>query len=193
MRRLFVIALVAGAIVAVLRARLLTSRPGVGITNDVVNPFLLRRGLAGSGGSHLATLEHVGRRSGTRRLTPLHPIVEGDHVRFAVPLGERSEWARNVLAAGHCRLQLEDRILELDEPRLLAPRDVPGIGRLFGVLTDWLGWRYLVVRRFDEHPGELEPEAAADGVTGPTSPVPTPSMPVEGESTAAAPMSPATA
>ena len=31
------------------------------------------------------------------------------------PLGDHSEWARNVLAAGHCRLQLRDVVYELDD------------------------------------------------------------------------------
>ena len=163
MRRLVVLATVVAGLVVIVRNLVRTSRVGAGLVNRVVNPVLLGRGLVGSGSSHLATLEHVGRRSGMRRLTPLHPIVQGDSVRFAVPLGDRSEWARNVLAAGHCRVQLEDRILELDEPRLLDPADVGGLGRLLAGVTAWLGWKYLVLHRFGDHPGRLEPGEVAAG------------------------------
>jgi deazaflavin-dependent oxidoreductase (nitroreductase family) len=167
MRRLLLLAFVLGTFAAVVRSRLLVSRPGAGLTNDLVNPFLMSRRLVGSGGSHLATLEHVGRRSGTRRLTPLHPILQPGGVRFAVPLGDRSEWARNVVAAGHCRIQLGDRIQELDEPRLLEPADVDGIDPVTSAITGWLGWRYLVLRRFDEHPGSLAITTPVPGMTEP--------------------------
>ena len=163
MRRMVVLETLVATLVVIGRNVLQSSRVGAGFVNRVVNPLLLGRGLVGSGGSHLATLEHVGRRSGVRRVTPLHPIVQGESVRFAVPLGDRSEWARNVLAAGHCRVQLEDRIIELDEPRLLDPADVPGLGRPLARITGWLGWRYLVLHRFADRPGRLEPSEVVAG------------------------------
>ena len=45
-------------------------RMGTAFVNSVVNPALLRRGLAGYGRSEIGTLEHLGRKSGVRRLTP---------------------------------------------------------------------------------------------------------------------------
>jgi deazaflavin-dependent oxidoreductase (nitroreductase family) len=132
------------------------TRLGAGFANDVVNPFLVRQGASGSVTSELATLEHVGRRSGTRRLTPLHAIPMEDGVRFAVPLGARSEWARNVLAAGRCRMQYRGMLVELDEPHLLAPSEVPGMGPFAARATAWLGWRYLLLRRVNEQPGGFE-------------------------------------
>ena len=56
--------------------------------NTVVNPRLLRRGLAGGGASEIGTIEHFGRRSGVRRLTPVHPEVDArrdPHPRAARP------------------------------------------------------------------------------------------------------------
>jgi deazaflavin-dependent oxidoreductase (nitroreductase family) len=133
------------------------TRIGAGFANDVVNPWLVQRGLSGSGErSEIATLEHVGRRSGTRRLTPLHVIDEADDVRFAVPLGERSEWARNVLAAGHCRMQFRDAVVELGEPRLLRPTEVTSMNPILARAAEWLGWEYLVLQRGAEQPGRLE-------------------------------------
>jgi hypothetical protein len=143
--------------VALVAAWMRYTRIGAGFANDVVNPVLVRRGLSGSGASELATLEHVGRRSGIRRLTPLHAIPTADGVRFAVPIGDRSEWARNVLAAGRCRMQYQDKLVELDEPRLLAPTQDPAMGPLLGRITECLGWKYLVLHRVAEQPGYLEP------------------------------------
>ncbi len=142
--------------VALVVAWMRDTRIGAGFANDVVNPVLVRRGLSGSGASELATLEHIGRRTGTRRLTPLHAIPTADGVRFAVPLGERSEWARNVLAAGRCRMRYQDKLVELDDPRLLLPTQDPAMHPVLGRITEWLGWRYLVLRRVAEQPGDFE-------------------------------------
>jgi hypothetical protein len=155
MRKLLVVALGLAGIVALVAAWMRYSRVGAGFANDTVNPYLIRKGFSGSGASELATLEHIGRRSGRRRLTPLHAIPTADGVRFAVPLGDRSEWARNVLAAGRCRMQFHDLLVELDEPRLLAPTAVQGMNPVVGRITEWLGWKYLALRRGAEWPGRL--------------------------------------
>jgi hypothetical protein len=72
-----------------------------------------------------------------------------DGFRIIVPVGDRSEWARNVLAAGRCRLLLGDEVLELDEPMLETPAQVPGLPRLACGLFSWLGFRYLHLRVAD--------------------------------------------
>ena len=122
MRRFVGIISVAAALVAAAGGAVIVWRrdPRVGsaFVNSVVNPRLLRRGLAGGAKSELGTLEHVGRVSGVLRLTPVHPEPTPEGFRVLVPLGPHSQWARNVIAAGHCRLQLHDVIYELDEPKL---------------------------------------------------------------------------
>jgi len=156
-RRLLVVILgfagVAGLVVVWMRC----TRIGAGLANDVVNPWLVAHRASGSGASELATLEHVGRRSGIRRLTPLHAIPTDDGVRFAVPLGDRSEWARNVVAAGRCRMQYHDMVVDLDAPRLLAPVEDSAMGPISARITGWLGWKYLTLHRIGEQPGSLEP------------------------------------
>jgi hypothetical protein len=137
-------------------------RLGSGFVNRVVDPILLERGLSGAGRSEIGTLEHVGRTTGTRRLTPVHPVATETGFRIIVPLGERSQWARNVMVAGHCRLQIHDVVHELDEPTLLQARDVPGISPVARWLGSLLGFDYLVLRSFSRAPGSLlEPPAAA--------------------------------
>ena len=128
-------------------------RAGLKWTNEVGNPWLVKHGWSGAGRSEFGTLEHYGRKSGTRHLTPVHPVPTAEGFRIVVPLAEDSQWAMNVLAAGHCRLQLHDAIHELDEPLLVEPVDV----RELSPLTRWaatrLGFKYLRLHRFAETPG----------------------------------------
>jgi hypothetical protein len=160
MRRLVLIAgalVAAGAVATVAWRR--NPRIGTRFTNEVFNPFLVGRGISGGGRSELGTLEHVGRRTGTRHLTPIHPVPTEDGFRIAVPLGPRSQWAQNVLAAGHCRMQLHDTVYELDEPVLLAAGELSEITPPAAWTLDRLGFQYLLLRRFAERPGTLD-EAA---------------------------------
>jgi len=142
-------------------------RIGTRFTNEVLNPLLVDRGISGTGRSELGTLEHAGRRTGTRHLTPIHPVPTEDGFRIAVPLGPKSEWARNVLAAGHCRMQLHDTVHELDEPVLLAAGELPEIAAPAAWILDRLGFQYLLLRRFAERPGSLEQVAEETSPTGP--------------------------
>lgn len=155
MRLPLVLALGTAGVCTLLVAWMRCTRIGAGFANDVANPYLVARGMSGSGPSELGTLEHIGRRTGTRRLTPLHAITTDGGFRFAVPLGGRSEWARNVIAAGRARMQLHDEIHELVDPVLLAPSQVPAIPLPLVWLTEALGWRYLVVRSAGAEPGSL--------------------------------------
>ena len=52
------------------------------------NPLVARCGLVGGRRSPWAFVEHVGRKSGTVRRTPILPRVSGDHV--VVPLPQRT-------------------------------------------------------------------------------------------------------
>jgi hypothetical protein len=157
MRKLLALALGIGAAIVGVAATVRYTRFGSGFANDVVNPYLVRRGISGSGPSELGTLEHVGRRTGIRRLTPLHPVRTETGFRIAVPLGERSEWAQNVVAAGHCRMQLHDVVYELDQPVVLAASELPDIAPPAAWVLDWIGAEYLLLRRFAESPGQLAP------------------------------------
>lgn len=134
-------------------------RLGTRTVNEVVNPLLVQRGIAGAGRSEIGTLEHVGRTSGTRHLTPVHPVPIEGGFRIVVPLGEQSQWVRNVVAAGHCRLHLHDTVYELDEPVRLAPSETPGIVPPVAWLMDRLGMEYLLLHTFAEHPGGFDANA----------------------------------
>jgi hypothetical protein len=118
-------------------------RAGAGLMNRVVNTWLERRDLIRASGGELALVEHVGRRTGIVRRTPIHPMPIDGGYRIIVPIGEGSEWARNVLAAGGCRLIVNDEVLQLGEPVLETPDQVPGLTRPVRALFGWLGFRYL--------------------------------------------------
>lgn len=138
-------------------------RFGAQWVNRVADPWLVRQGMVSSSKGEIGLLEHVGRTSGTVRVTPVHPVRTPDGFRIVVPLGLESQWALNVLAAGHCRVQVGEVIHELDEPRLVMPHDVEGLPQPAVQLMEWLGFRYLVLRQFAEQPGTFEvPDATPE-------------------------------
>jgi deazaflavin-dependent oxidoreductase (nitroreductase family) len=161
MRKVMFGAAAAVGLYAVARWWRANRRAGAGFVNGVIDPWLQRRGLISRSGGELGLIEHVGRTSGTVRRTPIHPMPTADGYRIIVPIGEQSQWALNVLAAGRCRLLLGDRIIELDEPVLETPADIPGLQRVVRAFFDRLGFRYLrlrtVVPAAAATPGEREP------------------------------------
>ncbi|MFC9977954.1 nitroreductase family deazaflavin-dependent oxidoreductase [Spirillospora sp. NPDC127200] len=71
-------------------------------------------------GGKWPVLVHVGRASGATYRTPLdaHP-VDGGYL-FVLVYGSRSDWVRNVLAAGGAQLLVDGREVELAAPRLIG-------------------------------------------------------------------------
>ncbi|HEX2142788.1 MAG TPA: nitroreductase family deazaflavin-dependent oxidoreductase, partial [Candidatus Limnocylindria bacterium] len=88
-------------------------------------------------------LEHVGRRSGMVRRTPLNIFPRGNGVWVvALTYGPGVQWLRNVEAAGRCRVLVRGRWLRMVEPcrfRDPARRPVPRVVRpILAVLrVDW--------------------------------------------------------
>jgi deazaflavin-dependent oxidoreductase (nitroreductase family) len=96
---------------------------------------------------------HRGRRSGTLYRTPVNVFRRGDRFVVALTYGPASDWVKNVLAAGECRLRTRGRGLYLTDPRLFhdetrrtLPRPVQAILGLVGV-TDFLELRASPARR----------------------------------------------
>jgi deazaflavin-dependent oxidoreductase (nitroreductase family) len=131
-------------------------RFGSAWVNRVVDPWLVRNGVIEGSRGEIGLLEHVGRTTGTVRVTPIHPVPTADGFRIIAPVGVESQWAKNVIAAGHCRLQVGSVVHELDEPRLVMPSEVEGLPRPATRVMDWLGFRYVVLRQFAEHEGALD-------------------------------------
>lgn len=86
------------------------------ISKRVFNPVELRRGAR-------PVLNHVGRSSGATYRTPLdaHPV--GGGYMFILVYGSRSDWVRNILAAGHARLTIDSQKSALAAPRLISGQE----------------------------------------------------------------------
>jgi deazaflavin-dependent oxidoreductase (nitroreductase family) len=81
------------------------------VTNRVTTPVLRR--LPGFGVVH-----HVGRRSGRSYRTPVNVFrVDGDYV-VALTYGAKTDWVRNVVAAGGCELEVRGHRVRCTAPRL---------------------------------------------------------------------------
>ena len=78
-------------------------------------------------------LEHVGRRTGEVRHTPMNVFRRGDHYVFALTYGPDVQWVANILAAGECRIRTRGRWVRLVDPRRFSDperRRVPWIVRI---------------------------------------------------------------
>ena len=87
------------------------------INKRVFNPLEIRRGSR-------PLLVHMGRSSGTTYRTPLdaHPLPGG--YLFIPMYGPRTDWLRNVLAAGTARVVIGGSEIELESPQLARKREV---------------------------------------------------------------------
>jgi deazaflavin-dependent oxidoreductase (nitroreductase family) len=85
------------------------------LERDYINPLVLR--LAGHG--PYANLEHVGRRTGTVRRTPLRGFVQDDVLYLGLNHGTQADWCRNVEDAGRCRVQYRGQWYACAAPRVV--------------------------------------------------------------------------
>ena len=69
-------------------------------------------------------LHHVGRSSGTRYATPIVARrIPGGFI-IPLPFGERTQWLRNLLAAGSATIRWNGRDFQVAEPRVVELDDV---------------------------------------------------------------------
>ncbi len=68
-----------------------------------------------------ALIRHRGRRSGTAYETPIAvvPTTDTSIVMIGLPWGVKTNWARNVVAAGDASLRWRGRDVELVHPRIV--------------------------------------------------------------------------
>jgi hypothetical protein len=141
------------------------------------NPAVVRLGLVGGRRSPWAYLEHVGRTTGVVYRTPVLPRIAGEYACVPLPYGMDVNWARNVRAAGHCRLQVRGTVYELDEPAVITAAEHPDLPEAF---RGWLirrGNRYLRLHLLSAAPGSLDTAAQPAEPAPPvdTTPIPEPS------------------
>ena len=76
-------------------------------------------------------IHHHGRRSGTAYATPiaLVPTVSEDLFLIGLPWGAKTNWARNVLAAGEATIAWKGRDHRATGPRLIEPAEAAALSK----------------------------------------------------------------
>jgi deazaflavin-dependent oxidoreductase (nitroreductase family) len=97
---------------------------------------------AGSKRSATAILTHVGRRSGRTYETPLGAYAYGDGFVLSLAYGSQTDWCRNVMAAGTCRLAWKGHTYELERPEIISGPEV---------MQTWPAWERIVLRTVGIH------------------------------------------
>jgi deazaflavin-dependent oxidoreductase (nitroreductase family) len=67
-----------------------------------------------------AVVEHVGRKSGRAYEVPVALITSPSQFVICLPFGRRTDWARNVLAAGGCNVRWKGAMYRVTEPRIVG-------------------------------------------------------------------------
>ena len=65
-----------------------------------------------------AQIHHVGRRTGTPYVTSVGARVQGAAVLIPLTFGNRSDWTRNVRAAGQCSVRLNGKVYQAVAPAI---------------------------------------------------------------------------
>ena len=96
-----------------------------------------------------AILRHVGRSSGRQYWTPIMVFRMPEGFVIALTYGPRTDWVRNVLAAGRATIEYRGREIEVTDPRLTNGAEarswLPGVVRI--ALRVMRVDDFLVVRR----------------------------------------------
>lgn len=85
-----------------------------------------------------AIIGHTGRASGRHYETPIMAFPTATGFVIVLTYGPKTDWIRNVLAAGGCALTYRGRTVKLVEPRVVegAPADFP-LPRLVRTILGW--------------------------------------------------------
>lgn len=109
------------------------------MNRSLTNPRVMRT--AGNAGTQTSVIEHIGRRSGKTYETPVDIIETTTRLLIALPYGARTDWLRNVLAAGSATVVSGGERISVERPAVVATADVEELIpvrtlrtlRLFGV------------------------------------------------------------
>ena len=119
----------------------------MGPMTKILNPIVAM--LAGRRHFPLAArIHHVGRRTGKPYVTSVGARVQGAAVLIPLTFGNRSDWTRNVRAAGQCTLRLNGKLYQAVEPQFIdAAHAAPLIRGAFGPVQR-LAFRLLGIQQF---------------------------------------------
>ena len=88
---------------------------------QVTRPLAMRS--AGTETSGTSIVRHVGRRSGRTYQTPVVAAEHDENVLIALPYGEGTDWAKNVLASGKATVVTQGRTYGVDQPQVIPMTD----------------------------------------------------------------------
>ena len=103
----------------------------------VANPRQMRS--AGTAGASTSVIRHRGRKSGRAYETPVAVVATDDGFVISLQFGSRTDWLRNVLAAGSATIVHEGHVYAVDRPEFIplqgvATRFSPSYQRQFRLL-----------------------------------------------------------
>lgn len=124
---------------------------------QITRPLALRS--AGGARSATSVVRHVGRRSGRSYRTPVVAVEAERSVYIALPYGERTDWAKNVLANGTADISTSGRTYAVDRPRVVPMAEVT---RFFGPKEQRLHRRFHVETAMQLYLQAGPPSGAAD-------------------------------
>ena len=96
--------------------------PIIWFSKRFMNPAQMRT--AGTPGAYAGIIRHRGRVSGAAYETPVGVVPDGDAFLVVLPYGSRTQWLRNVLAAGCATLVHEGHTYRVDRPELIPTATV---------------------------------------------------------------------
>jgi deazaflavin-dependent oxidoreductase (nitroreductase family) len=96
----------------------------------------------------IARVHHVGRRSGKAYVTSTGAGFAGNTIVIPLTFGNRSDWARNVRAAGQCIVQLGGRRYRATTPQVVDAADAkPVVAQSFNAVNR-LSFRLFGIRQY---------------------------------------------
>jgi deazaflavin-dependent oxidoreductase (nitroreductase family) len=117
----------------------LVQGPLIRLQRAVINPRQMRS--AGRPGAYASIIRHRGRVSGQVHETPVGAVATDDGFLIALVYGSRTNWLRNVLAAGSATIVNEGHAYAVDRPEVVPMQEV----RASFSPGDQRGFRWLAV------------------------------------------------
>lgn len=77
-----------------------------------------------------AVIVHTGRKSGTRYKTPVTALKSGDTISIVLLYGSRTDWMRNLFAAGTCEMLRGGHTYRVANPRVVTDPSDPDLHAL---------------------------------------------------------------
>ena len=65
-------------------------------------------------------VEHIGRKSGTKRQTPIMAFPQAGGFIVALTYGSNADWVKNVTTANRCALTYKKKHYRLDSPEIFS-------------------------------------------------------------------------